>query len=178
MYFLPVRILILSSYLLLQQSFPQLYMDDVRKTLDRHYKCLYPTYLALNKVMVEWDPRNPPFRTKTRVSKPPRAYNLNAIDEAIRNALDGGEREALEEFRAARAIQQKQRAQAEEEKRKEQKERENFEISKIEGNIADCGCCFVEYAMNRMVHCDGEMLHVSQVSFILTRGILIQCAEI
>ncbi|KAH8749113.1 hypothetical protein F5883DRAFT_436052, partial [Diaporthe sp. PMI_573] len=25
--------------------------------------------------------------------------------------------------------------------------------------VADCGCCFVEYALNRMVHCDGETLH-------------------
>ncbi|KAF3767645.1 hypothetical protein M406DRAFT_253386 [Cryphonectria parasitica EP155] len=73
--------------------------------------------------------------------------------------MSGGEREALEEFRAARALQAREAAEAETKRRKEQEEIDNFETAKGEGNIADCGCCYVEHALNRMVHCDGEELH-------------------
>lgn len=131
----------------------------MRKILQRHGNCLYPAFLALDKALVEWDDKNPPFRRKIRITQPYRKYDLTNLDDIIRGCDDEGEREALEEFRAARAVQNDQRAKAAAAMQQEQDEKANFEVSRLEGNVTDCGCCFVEYAMNRMVHCDGDTLH-------------------
>jgi E3 ubiquitin-protein ligase RNF216 len=40
-----------------------------------------------------------------------------------------------------------------------QTEIENFEKARLEGATAECGCCFDEFALNRMVHCDGSTFH-------------------
>jgi TRIAD3 protein (E3 ubiquitin-protein ligase RNF216) len=56
-------------------------------------------------------------------------------------------------------IQARQRADSEIKRKREEAEKTNLEAAILEDNIADCGCCFVEYALNHMVHCDGETLH-------------------
>ncbi|KUI68591.1 hypothetical protein VM1G_03842 [Cytospora mali] len=144
---------------LLQQSFPHVYVTDIRKVLARHGNCLYPAFLALDKALDGWDDQNPPFKKKTRITQSYRKYDLTNLDDIIRDSIDEGEREALEEFRAVSVVQSNQRAEAVAEMQRDQDEKENFENARLEGNIADCGCCFVEFALNRMVHCDGDTLH-------------------
>lgn len=130
----------------------------------QHGQLLFPTFLALHKTLKEWDDQNPPYRKKTRVNKKFGDSPIeDTLDERILSAgrvNDNGKREALEEFRAARAVKQKEVDEAENVRRKEQEELDNFELSRIEGNTADCGCCFTEFALNRMVHCDSSVLHV------------------
>ncbi|KAL2257598.1 hypothetical protein VTK26DRAFT_9421 [Humicola hyalothermophila] len=46
-----------------------------------------------------------------------------------------------------------------EEKQKQEEEAENFKRAKTEGTISECGCCFDEQPRNRMVHCNGDVLH-------------------
>lgn len=144
---------------LFQQSFPQVYVLDIRRILAEHGNCLYPAFLALDKTLVEWDDKNPPFKKKKAKTTQNYKYNLTNLDNIINVCHDEGEREALEEFRAARAVQSIQRAEAVAEIQREQDEDKNLEMSRMEGNVTDCGCCFVEYALNRMVHCDGDTLH-------------------
>lgn len=71
--------------------------------------------------------------------------------------------DALAAFDAARTVCQTKtlarNAQEAEEKRKEEEEDKNMERAKAEGTVADCGCCYEEKALNRMVHCDGESVH-------------------
>lgn len=127
----------------------------------QHGQLLLPTFLALHKTLRDWDHQKPPYRKKTRVNKKLGDSALeDTLDERILDANDHGEREALEEFRAAYAVKQKDAAEAETVRRKEQEELDNFEMARAEGNVADCGCCFTELAMNRMVHCDSSTLHV------------------
>lgn len=153
----------LRSQAILQQVFPQLYVDDVRKTLAQNGALLFPTFLALHKATEDGDKHVPPLRKKVRVPRTASADFADAVlDDRIRAASDAGELEALMEFRAARAAQLKEQSKFEDVKRREQQELENFDLAKAEGNVADCGCCFVEYAINRMVHCDGDVLHVSR----------------
>lgn len=157
----------LCSQAILQQFFPQLYMEDLRRILDQNGKLLYPTFLALHKAVEEGDGHIPPLRKKARFPKNTGAIILEAVlDARIRAAHDLGEREALEEFRAARSVQLREQNEAEVVRRKEQQELDNLETARNEGNVADCGCCFMEYAINRMVHCDGDVLHVSSSSYI------------
>lgn len=139
-----------------------MYVENLKSFMTLNGGILYPTYLLLSKATAEGDEANPLFRKKRgRAPKNP-PFLAGILDERIRDCLDDGEREALEEVRAARIAEQVQAAEAQEARRKEQLELENFETARAEGTLADCGCCFVEYAINRMVHCDGEEVHVSE----------------
>ncbi|KAI7784533.1 hypothetical protein LA080_009769 [Diaporthe eres] len=144
--------------MIMQQSFPEFYAEDLRRTFAEHGNCLYPAFLEVAATVASSNNR-PPYRKKSRVTQIPRRYDVDALADRIRTSADQGEREALEEFQALRAVQAKQRAESDVERRREEAEKTNLEIAMLEGNIADCGCCFVEYALNRMVHCDGETLH-------------------
>lgn len=146
------------SDMIMQQSFPEFYAEDLRRTFSEHGNCLYPAFLEVAATVASSNNR-PPYRKKSRVTQIPRRYDVDALADRIRASADQGEREALEEFRALREVQAKQRAESEVERKREEAEKTNLEVATLEGNIADCGCCFVEYALNRMVHCDGETLH-------------------
>lgn len=137
-------------------------MDDVRRILYQHGKLLYPTLFALQRAVEEGDGQVLPLRKKARFSSKAATYLVlgDAFDARILHARDPGEREALEEFRAARSVQLREQAGAELSRQKEELELENLEKAKAEGNTADCGCCFTECALNRMVHCDGDIVHV------------------
>ncbi|KAJ4389940.1 hypothetical protein N0V93_007413 [Gnomoniopsis smithogilvyi] len=148
-----------ASHSILQQFFPQMYVENLKSFMALNGGILYPTYLLLSKAIAEGDEANPLFKKKKgRVPKSP-PFLAGVLEERIQACRDEGEREALEEVRAARIAEQIKASEADETRRKEQQELENFEIARADGTIADCGCCFVEYAINRMVHCDGEEVH-------------------
>lgn len=151
-------VLILFSDMIMQQSFPECYAEDLRRTFAENGNCLYPAFLQVAATVASSNNR-PPYRKKSRVTQIPGRYDVDALADRIRTCADQGEREALEEFVALREVQAKQHAQSEAERKREEAERTNLQIAVLEGNVADCGCCFVEYALNRMVHCDGETLH-------------------
>lgn len=139
-----------------------MYVENLKAFMTLNGGILYPTYLLLSKATAQGDEANPLFKKKKgRVPKNP-PFLASVLDERIRDCRDEGEREALEEVRAARIAEQIEAAEAAEARRKEQQELENLETARAEGTIADCGCCFVESAINRMVHCDGEEVHVSK----------------
>ncbi|KAL2275338.1 hypothetical protein FJTKL_02134 [Diaporthe vaccinii] len=143
---------------IMQQSFPQFYADDLRKTLAEHGNCLYPAFLAVTATVASSN-NHTPYKKKSKATHISGKYDVGALTDRIRSCADQGEREALEEFRALKEVQSKQRAEFEVERKREEDEKANLEAAMLEGNAADCGCCFVEYALNRMVHCDGEILH-------------------
>ncbi|KAK4248301.1 hypothetical protein C7999DRAFT_40445 [Corynascus novoguineensis] len=141
---------------LLKSSFPELYADDIENTFKANNCQLYTTYLALDKS--SWSQDAQPMRVKKAVSK--RFHSEEALRAGAREAA---EMDALEAFDAARAVctarAQVRSSKEAEEKRKAQEEEANFQRAKAEGTTADCGCCFDEQAMNRMVHCDGGTPH-------------------
>lgn len=144
---------------MLQKAFPQVYIDDLRRIWVNSGSCLYPTYLAIDKALSEWNPQNPPFalKKKRNIKQP----SLDEIDRRIQEAPSAEAREVLEEYRAARAFQLKKRGEDEKKERERKLEEDNFEQARADGTVFECGCCFAEHAMNRMVHCDSESLHVS-----------------
>ncbi|KAJ4425129.1 hypothetical protein N0V82_000184 [Gnomoniopsis sp. IMI 355080] len=155
------------SHSILQQFFPQMYVENLKSFMALNGGILYPTYLLLSKATAQGDEANPLFKKKKgRVPKNP-PFLASVLDERIRDCRDEGEREALEEVRAARIAEHIEADEAAEARHKEQQELENLETAKAEGTITDCGCCFVEFAINRMVHCDGEEVHIGMAKYHL-----------
>lgn len=138
--------------------FPQLYVDNLKAAMALNGGLLYPTYLILSQSVAQGDD-NPLARKKTRATKGvfPMAGDL---DQRIQACRDEGEREALEELRDARTVVDIQTALANDKRREEIEEERNLDAARDDGTIADCGCCYAECAINRMVHCDGEQVHV------------------
>ncbi|KAI1804948.1 hypothetical protein F4811DRAFT_250097 [Daldinia bambusicola] len=80
---------------------------------------------------------------------PDRIHSLDMTD------FDPEEKAAIAELRAARELKSLKDAEA----ARETEEEENFAHAKLTGEVLECGCCFDEYALNRMVHCDGHDIH-------------------
>ncbi|KAH8752833.1 hypothetical protein F5883DRAFT_621354, partial [Diaporthe sp. PMI_573] len=118
--------------MIMQQSFPEFYADDLRRTFVNHGSCLYPAFLEVAATVASSNNR-PPYRKKSRVTQIPQRYDLDALADRIRETDDQGEREALEEFRALREVQAKQRAASEAEREREEAEKTNLEAAMLEG---------------------------------------------
>lgn len=86
-----------------------------------------------------------------------RPENLQAASTSFIESPDI--REIILEIQAARKV----RAKADEERAAEHlhqlAEDANEQQAKLEGTMSECGCCFGDYPMNRMIHCDSDTLH-------------------
>ncbi|TPX14151.1 uncharacterized protein E0L32_000545 [Thyridium curvatum] len=141
---------------LLVQNFPRIPCKDLYALLDIHNCLLFPTVLAIGKIVDEWNEAEPPFQYKRRPTREEPLYSMNNLPQAIKDAENAMERELLEEFRAAKIVLQAQRQQRAAERQQELEEQANFERAKAAGQIRECGCCFGDAAENRMVHCNGD----------------------
>ncbi|KXX77262.1 Protein ariadne-1 [Madurella mycetomatis] len=130
---------------LLKGSFPQLYVLDIEKLLKENHYSVYPTYLALDKACSSGDPK---FRFKSK-----KANSGSSPPDTAGDGADEAENDAWKAFCAARDLCQSVAA-------KEKAEAENWQRAKDEGNIVDCGCCYSEFPLNKMVHCNGDVAHL------------------
>jgi TRIAD3 protein (E3 ubiquitin-protein ligase RNF216) len=124
--------------------------------------CLFPTYQVLEQAHRTFDSQNPPYN-KLKVKR----KMLEEYQEArLEILLDGRpipgsiynreDIEILRELQAARRVRKRADANREEERRLELEEEANLLKAQAEGTMADCGCCFGEYPLNRMIHCNNE----------------------
>ncbi|KAK4098303.1 hypothetical protein N658DRAFT_432311, partial [Parathielavia hyrcaniae] len=132
-------------------AFPQRYSEDIEKLFKQNEYQLYPTYLALDTAC--WNSDSAPARVKKVGAR------RDHPEDIMRDTVIEAEKDALEAFLAARAVSEAKAQARAEEKRKEEEEQGNWEQAKAEGTIAECGCCFDENPLNRMVHCDGSVCH-------------------
>ncbi len=146
----------MASKALLKASFPQRYSEDIDNILKQNDHRLYATYLALDKA--SWSQDMAPARVKKLANSRPAHPEI-----ALRNSVVDAEVDALAAFDAAsadcRAKAEVREAKESEEGRKAQEEAENLERAKAQGLVSDCGCCYEEMPLNRMVHCNGTTLH-------------------
>lgn len=122
---------------------------------------LFPTFLVLSQALATGDDKDPHLKKKKCKHPKGPPFLAGILNERIETTLDEGEREALEELRAALAVVAIRDSKADEKKREGEAEAQNLDAARANGLVADCGCCFDEYAINRMVHCNGEEVHVS-----------------
>lgn len=123
-------------------------MDGILKN---NLNGLYTSYLALDKA--DWCADAAPSRTKKITGRGPHP------EQALRNSDIKAEQDALAVFEAAR---EKCRAEAgvrEVEERKKQEEAENREFAQARGTMEECGCCYDDAPLNRMAHCDADVVH-------------------
>ncbi|KAF4881197.1 hypothetical protein CGCFRS4_v015797 [Colletotrichum fructicola] len=118
------------------QDFPQATVKSVAKLLEEHNNCLMQAYLALDEINCNWKLK--PENLDRTICDPP-------IPDRNR---------ALEELRAARQVCEAAQSKRKLAKAKVLDEENNFKQAREEGNIAECGCCFDECPLNRMVHCN------------------------
>ncbi|KAI1394007.1 uncharacterized protein F4822DRAFT_439821 [Hypoxylon trugodes] len=128
--------------------FPKIPLNIIDKYLKSNKNSVFETYTAIDEAARNWDPANPPWQEKKKVSKAPNV-NIEALSLA---EFSPAEQAAIDELRAAREVKLiKDFAKSEEEV--------NLANAKATGEITECGCCFEEFPLNRMISCDGETVH-------------------
>ncbi|CAK7222439.1 hypothetical protein SBRCBS47491_004864 [Sporothrix bragantina] len=144
---------------LIQQAYPFVPHKHIAAHLTTHNNCLLPALLDLDSHIVEKGPLGLSFVFKKTKTKMVPAYALDQLPMAILHELSAVKKEALEEYLAALKIRQLRKVQREAEKQREIEEEANLRQAQRDGTAKECECCFGDFAMNRMVHCDASTLH-------------------
>ncbi|KAI8280486.1 hypothetical protein K4K60_004910 [Colletotrichum sp. SAR11_57] len=150
------QIYISISKKVLSQDFPRATIKSITKLLAEHNNCLMQTYLALDEITRDWKSGKTKARfdfKKTRTPPNPELEPAN-LDGTIRDSTTPDRTRALEELRAARQVCEAEQSRRNSARAKVLEEENNFKQAQEEGTIAECGCCFDERPLNRMVHCD------------------------
>lgn len=146
---------------ILMQEFPVTPATFIDATLNQNQFRLFSAYRILEEAHRTYNSIPPPYNK----IKNPRKMDPLLREAAIQSFLakpnfDHQKSEVLKELQACRRIKKKADAAREAERQKELDEEENVRKSEAEGTMAECGCCFCDYPLNRMVHCDGsEEMH-------------------
>jgi TRIAD3 protein (E3 ubiquitin-protein ligase RNF216) len=127
---------------------------DIDQIFNENDKALFPTYLKLVKREVDGA-----LRPKTRPQQRRPEYEGDGLDVMIRTSPNGLHVEALRELKVARQAGATRRIELVKEKEEKQGEEDNLLRAMAEGTMDDCGTCYSEIPLNRMVHCNGDTLH-------------------
>ncbi|KAI3556934.1 ubiquitin-conjugating enzyme [Colletotrichum abscissum] len=144
---------------ILKHDFPQVIQKCVMKIFYDNACKLLPTYLAVDKALE--DLKNGVqeglpygFALKKRPTPPSdRIFAGQKMDQLLQTATHE-EKRVLEELVAARRVLRVTRNRLDAARFEAAREAANFEIAKATGSFTDCGCCYSEFALNRMVRCE------------------------
>ncbi|KIH88844.1 ring finger protein [Sporothrix brasiliensis 5110] len=144
---------------LLQQAYPYVPHKFITTQLTKHGDCLLLALLDLDEHIVHKGPLHLGFvfkKTKTKLNP---VYSMESLPGMIRIEESESKKDALEEYLAALKIRQLRKVKRDEERQRELSEAANIEQAKKDGTIKDCECCFGDFPMNRMVHCNASTIH-------------------
>ncbi|KAF5872764.1 putative ring finger protein [Botrytis fragariae] len=157
---------------ILSFEFPVIPLIFVDETLRSTGHRLFSAYRTLEEADRTFDPNNPSYRRIKTPRKMPHEYQDGRIEEAIQKNESPEKTETLKELLVCRKI----RKTAESRRLAEQEailaEEENLKKAEAEGTMSECCCCFSDYPLNRMVHCNNE-----EVLHWFCRGCARQSAE-
>jgi len=119
---------------------------------------LFSVYRILEEAQRTFDER-PTYNKLKNTRKKMKHYTKDNIDVYIKAAATDNEREIYEELVASWRLRDKGEAKRHEESLQEAIEQENVRKAEAEGTMAECGCCFGNFPLNRMVHCDADPMH-------------------
>lgn len=146
----------------LAQDFPRAAMKSIRKLLQENDNLLFRTYMAIDKIYRDKN-LQAGFEMKKPRTPADAEYSPAMLDQTIAKTSNPDQKRALEELRAARIVCQSEAAKSSAAAEKEREEEENFKRAEEDGTVAECACCFGDFAMNRMVCCDNlNNGHVSE----------------
>ncbi|KAL3420006.1 E3 ubiquitin-protein ligase RNF216-like protein 2 [Phlyctema vagabunda] len=138
---------------------PMAFIDSVMLQNQNH---LFPTYRVLEEAERTWNEDQPPYN---KLKKPRTVNDLAYLNKAQPERLDerlarpdlgSRERDVLVEFQIARKMRKKADLAREAEFQAARDEELNVLQARAEGTMSECGCCFDDYPLNRMVHCNNE----------------------
>jgi len=131
-----------------------MYAADVEKLLKDNKDRMYASFMVCDKACSTGSCSIKSFRLKHGAP----SKRIDAESQLLDNHSEGA-RAALKEFRAAKAVVEARAAREAEERRRQQEEIDNMEQAKLNGTITECECCCDEFALNRMIHCNGDSIH-------------------
>lgn len=114
---------------------------------------LYSVYRILEEANRTYDENPNVFKRNKNCRVPFKNFKDN-IQLYINAAHSASELEIYEELRASWRLKEKGDAKRQEEARLQELEEENERKAEAEGTMNECGCCFIDYPLNRMIHCD------------------------
>ncbi|KAH6662974.1 ring finger protein [Halenospora varia] len=144
----------------LSSEFPDTPKVFIDATLTQSNYRLFPAYRVLEEASRTFDPAHPPYnKIKTARKKSPQ-FLEHLVQVYIDNPTNDAEmKEMMRELQAARKMRKKAEQKHAEERQKEIEEEANYAKAEAEGTLSECGCCFSDYPLNRMIHCNGDTLH-------------------
>ncbi|KAI1079143.1 hypothetical protein F5B20DRAFT_571157 [Whalleya microplaca] len=140
---------------LLSHDFPLVPALTLRNLQLSHRQSLYLTYTAMDDALDNWDNANPLWKDKKTPSRPADDFSADRLSSLDMSKYSPEEQAAFAELRAARDLRAVKHAKA----AAKSEEEANFASAQREGQTAECGCCFEECALNRMIRCNGETVH-------------------
>lgn len=126
---------------------------------------LFPAYRVLEKAERTWNSKCPPYIKLKKDRKVRHAYldknDPQSLDAyLLKDNLEIRTRDVLLEFQAARKFRRKQDREHEAERQAEAAEEQNLLDAQREGLMSECGCCFCDSPINRMVYCNKDEGHM------------------
>ncbi|KAI1502393.1 hypothetical protein F5X99DRAFT_417918 [Biscogniauxia marginata] len=140
---------------LLSQDFPKAKLETIKQYITSRNTSLFEAYIAMDKAVRNWNDEAPPWTEKKRPTKKLELFNPDNLPTLDLSGYPHAHKVALVEMRAAREF----RAIKDAEAATEAEEQTNFARAQEDGQTAECGICYDEYALNRMVQCQGETMH-------------------
>ncbi|KAI1114433.1 hypothetical protein F5Y14DRAFT_169176 [Nemania sp. NC0429] len=141
--------------ILISQDFPRVPQNMIRSLLLGNNKSVFETYTAIDDKLRNRDEVDVPWRDKKAPTKTRAEFAPDRFSSLDMSAYTPAERAAFAEFVAARELSAAKDAKA----AAEAEERANFRRAQDQGQTTDCGICFEECPLNRMVGCEGETVH-------------------
>ncbi|KAK8127626.1 hypothetical protein PG984_008734 [Apiospora sp. TS-2023a] len=140
---------------LISQDYPKVPKNTIKNLLAEHGSSVFHTYTTMEEAARNWDNAAPRWTEKKTATKLEAKYSRQNIDELLHGDLSADEKAALKEFMAARRIREEHETKA----AAEADENANKDSAILNGQVAECGCCFDNVPLNRVVQCDGEEAH-------------------
>ncbi|KAK5624566.1 hypothetical protein RRF57_000282 [Xylaria bambusicola] len=140
---------------LISQDFPRVPQVTIRSLLAENKWSVFNTYTAMDEKLRNCDGQNMPWTEKKTLTKTKQEFTPDRFSSLDMSSYKPEERAALAEFSAAREL----RAAKDAKLVAIMEEKNNFIRAQLDGQTSECGICFEEFALNRMIRCEGEIMH-------------------
>ncbi|KAI1429932.1 hypothetical protein F5Y12DRAFT_212061 [Xylaria sp. FL1777] len=140
---------------LISQDFPRVPKIAIRNLLLENNMSVFETYTAMDEKLRSCNDVDMPWKEKKTSSRTVLDFTADKLSSLDLGSYKTSERAAFAEFIAARKL----RATKDAKIAAEAEEKNNFVRAQMDGQTNECGICFEECALNRMIRCEGETMH-------------------
>ncbi|PBP25611.1 ring finger protein, partial [Diplocarpon rosae] len=159
-------LLMVRSAKILSMEFPFTAMTFIQATCTNTKYRLFSAYKILEKAERNYDKHNNAPYPRLKGPRKCQGYTpaevaayLAAPPRTVTGDVDHERIAVYEELQLARRIKAKADACREAERAIEVEEEANIAKAEAEGTMSECECCCCDYPLNRMVHCNGDIVH-------------------